>query len=178
MPDISIQFHATSEEIAGFVDSVLQETRVIFVAMRFFPFEIMEPAREDLWKLIVNDSKVTRLAFTLQAPSLDVENELEFAEKNRNHLRLEIGKKIEKGLDQSWLVARTDDESALVVWRAIAKRLRAMTMPGVTAVNLITGETVKMRSFRFTTGAVAAEASGVPILGPSGVPNLRFDVTV
>lgn len=169
MADISIQFHATPDELLAFAKQAVADFGLHVVAMRFFPFEAVEVDRGRLDSLFVDASPFRRLAFSLGVPVLPVEHELDFADKNPDHLRLDVGRRETSGLRESWLTARTDNPEALAAWKKVAKRLRDTTTKGATATNPRTGATGPARGHRFTAGARTLEAGGVPMLTNTGI---------
>jgi hypothetical protein len=175
MADISIQFHATPEENMHFVDEILRDFGTNTVAMRFFPFHLITISGEDVQGAFKAAPEYQRWAFTLGKPILSVAHELAFADENPDYLRLDTGRRLEKGLEQSWVSARTRDKEILAVWREIAVRLKKRTMQGVIAINPTTGETSRLRSFRFTKGARDLQSHGVAMLPFAGTALLRFE---
>ena len=120
----------------------------------------------------------TRLAFTLDEPNLDVRDGLRFADRNPDHLGIEIGKQSAKGLVQSWLAARTNNAHALTIWKEVAKRLKKVTKAGVTVINPDSGAAVASRSFRYSDGAKALESSGVEMLPFAGGCRIKLQLPV
>lgn len=173
MSDISIQFHALPEELLPLVEQSVREHRLHVVKMRFFPFEAVEVSPEQLSSVFA-DSAVGRIALTVTPPDLPANNEMRFLDQNVGALVLDVGRQEKKGLGESWLAARTDDEELLSIWRSIAKRLKAMTKAGAVAVNPATGAEAPVRNHRYTEGAKALETKGVPILPVGGKNRLRL----
>jgi RHS repeat-associated protein len=174
MADISIQFHALPEELLPLVKGWVERYQLRVAGMRSFPFHVREFTADQLSELFHVDSPYKRLTFTLDKPFLEVANEVAFMKKNPAHLRLDIGKRHEKGLEQAWLSSRTEDRGALSIWNQIAKHLKAVTNKGVTAINARTGASAAMRSFRYTPGAKELEEAGAPMLPPAGTSILKL----
>ncbi|NLS93288.1 MAG: hypothetical protein GXX96_14120 [Planctomycetaceae bacterium] len=147
---------------------------MFIVAMRYSPFEALEIDNTQLARVFQEEASFRRLALTLAKPTMPVSGGLDFADKNPDHLRIEIGRLTENGLEQSWLTARTEDLQALSLWKRIANRLRKRTRSGVMAVNRETGVSVPMRSFRYSPGAKALEVDGVAMLPPQGANGPRL----
>ncbi len=178
MPDISIQFYALSTELIPLVEDVVREFDLSVTTIRFRPFGAVAVEHNAIETLFKELSPRQRVAFTLGAANLPVENELDFAKKNPDYLRLDVGQQGHDGLEQSWLSARTENAVAISTWRKIAKRIETITEKGVTAINRDTGAIGVMRSFRYTTGAKDLEDHGVhmlPTVGPHG-PRIRLGV--
>jgi hypothetical protein len=175
MGDISVQFHAAPDELMLFIEEVIRDFGAKAVVMRFRPFDVKEVRLEDFRRLLNNAPDYRRWAFLLGNPVLSVTNELEFADKNPDQLRLDVGRKSEKGLEQSWLSARTANCDALATWKKVANRLKKRTEQGVTAVNPKTGATGRMKSYRYTIGAKSLEAQGTAMLPIAGTSFLKLE---
>lgn len=169
MADISIQFHALPEELREFVKQCVSDFGLHVVAIRYRPFEAVELAGDRLNEVFLDSSTHRRLHCTLGKPTLPVADELVFGDKNPDALRLDIGERTKKELRESWLSARTENTAALAVWKKIAKRLKGLTEKGALAVQPKTGATGSARGHRYTPGAKALEASGVPMLTITGI---------
>jgi hypothetical protein len=169
MADISIQFHALPDELRDFVKQCVTDFNLHVIAMRYVPFEVIEPVGVDLDRLFIDSSMHRRLHFTLEKPTFPVAHALDFGVKNQDALRLDIGARTETELRESWLCARTNNATALAVWRKIAKRLKDMTEKGALAVQPKTGQTGPVRGHRYTLGAKELESSGVFMLTQTGI---------
>ncbi len=168
MTDISIQFHATPDELLSLVRDCVTEFDLHVVAMKFFPFEAVEVSGSHLDEVFSSSSAFRELALTLQKPFVAVRSSTEFFDKNPNKLRLDIERPSEKGLKQTWLTARVNDTEALPIWQEVARRVKAISKVGVVVVNPHTGASVRSRSFRYTEGAKALESMGIQMLAGSG----------
>jgi hypothetical protein len=168
MPDISIQFYATPQELLHFTEEVARAFCLHIVALRYRPFEIEEVAVEDLKPYFCQSSQFRRWAFTIRAPNLAVQNELEHGQKNPDHLRLDVGEFDGRSLNESWLSCRTENKAAFTIWKKIARRLKEVTLPGITATSRVSGATVEYKTQRYSVGARELEKSGVTMVGPAG----------
>ena len=175
MPDISIQFHAAPGELLPFVKGIVEDFGLHICMIKAFPFSVEEI---ELIKLLEGEVSVyldcKHLVFTLTKPNLSGADQLEFINQNPEQMLLDVGKMIPKGLEQSWLAARTSDPSVLGVWKAVAKRLKGMTSAGATTVNQINGATGKSRSHRYTEGAKALQLQGVNMVSLTGTTIFKF----
>jgi hypothetical protein len=169
MADISIQFHALPEELREFVKQIVPEFGLHVIAIRFPPYRAVELDSEQVDEAFTDSSPYDELAFTLRQPILPAKGNMEFCDKNPDALWLAIGKRTKTDLRESWLSARTENAAVLAVWKKIAKRLRGMTERGALAVQPKTGATGPARDHRYTAGAKALEASGVPMLTITGI---------
>jgi hypothetical protein len=112
--------------------------------------------------------------FTVSKPILPVRSNMEFMDKNPGALRLTIERKSKDGLRQALLSARSDDPAVLSVWKKVAKRLKDNTHAGVVVRNPNTGASVQTTAFRYSAGAKALAASGVPMLPIAGGNTIEF----
>lgn len=174
MADISIQFHGLQEELLLFVRRCMEISDLRVVAISQFPFRAQEVFVKDLHEVFSDLSTVRELAFSLKAPVLNVEDELEFGGKNSGCLYLAIGRENSRGLNESWLACRTKNAKSLKVWKQLAKILKKMTEKGAIATNPKTGARAKIASHRFTRGAKELELKGVPILPVAGTALLQL----
>jgi hypothetical protein len=178
MPDISVQFHATPKELLSFLNQAIADHNIHVVVMRFLPFEVREVNRADLGSYFSNASEFRRWALTVDAPHLPVENGLDHAVKNPDHLRLEVGKHESSTLEQSWLSCRTQNKRAFGIWKKIANKLKRQTFQGVTATNKQTGVSAFFKTFRYTEGAKSLEQEGVIMLPPQGSKGPRITLGI
>jgi hypothetical protein len=169
MADISIQFHALPEEQRDFVTQCISDFGLHVVAIRYSPYEAVELDSAAIADVFLDASPVRELAFTLCHPNLPAKGNMEFWDKNPDVLRLQIGRRSEKGVEESHLSARTENAAALAVWKKIAKRLKSMTEKGALAVQPKTGAAGPARGHRYTAGARALEATGVPMVTITGI---------
>lgn len=176
MADVLIQFHALLDELAVFLVGVLDDLDVHVTALRFQPFRA-EPVGKDDIELALRDPAVRELVLTLDPPGHAVLDAAAFASRNPSALRLDLGRRSERGLGESCLSARTKDERALEVWKQIARKLRRITLAGALAMNPATGATSRLRSHRFTAGAKALHDDGVAMLPVAGGAVLRLGST-
>lgn len=159
MVNISIQFHATRQELLVFVQECMREHGIRVVAVKEFPFDEFEAHEVSLDELpnYFAQRKFGTFAFSMRAPNLKVENTNDFSDRNPHLMTLEIGKRSRLGLKESWLGAATANRQASVVWEKIAKKLKAMTLPGKSGL-------------RYTPAAQALQDEGVPMLSMVGEP--------
>ncbi len=128
---------------------------------------------DDLDALLL-DPSVRELALTLEIPTLSVANATAFLDKHPGALRLDIGRRSEKGLRESSLSCRTSDARSLTAWKRVVRKLQCITKAGAIAVNPATGATSRLRSHRYTEGAKALDERGVPMLPVAGAAVLHF----
>jgi hypothetical protein len=175
MADISIQFHAMPEELHVFVRQILVDFDLHVVSLIYRPFAVSELSEAQLDECFSGQAPIKGFCFmiefyfTIDVPILLSINELDFRKKNRDALRLNVGALGEDGLRESWMSARTENITALAVWKKIARRLKRITFPGATGVQPSTGATAPVKNHRFSEGAKRLDASGVSLLTITGI---------
>jgi hypothetical protein len=177
MADISIQFHALPRELLSMAKDWINQFHLRVVAVKFNPFEAVEINGEQLDRIFADVSPYSELAFLTQTPVLPAMSSRDFFDKNPEKLRLDIGRRTDRGLEQSWLTSRAQNLEVTAIWKGIARDLKKITHAGVVAINPETRAAAKISSYRYTDGARLASSTGVPILPPAGTALLRFDVT-
>jgi hypothetical protein len=175
MADILIQFHALPEEVAQLIKQCVLDFDLCVAAIKWFPFEVENVDATRLDEVLSPASPYSEMALSTSGPLSLSSKWGEFWDRNPDKMRITIGKRSPRGLEESSMSARTSDERALGIWRQVAKRLKAITQAGAIAVNPDTGATAKVRNHRFTKGAKALESEGVPILPVAGGCVLRLD---
>jgi hypothetical protein len=168
MPGISIQFHALHEELLALAKAWVSDYGLHLVAITYPPYQATEVDSEALASIFAEGSRVRELIFTVSPPVLPAKGGLELGEKNPDLMRLRIGERTAKGVEQSHLMAGSDDPVADKIWKKIGKKLKDLTSLGVLVVHPETGETSPARGFRFTAGAKAHDANGIAMLSLSG----------
>lgn len=168
MADMSVELHALKEELISFVECVAPEFRLFVSVIRFPPFEIEMIDISDLRKATA-DPRASRLALTTSQLALPEEMpprplQTRFWEHNPNRMIIHLGKITNRGLQESRLTARTYDPLILDTWRQIVLKLRSQTKTGAFAVNPETGVSSKLKTHRFTKGALELQEQGVAML--------------
>ncbi|MBI2424689.1 MAG: hypothetical protein HYV27_17800 [Candidatus Hydrogenedentes bacterium] len=171
MSSFSIQFHASSSELLRFATEVAQEFKLYTVASRFPPHEVIALEPLEIATVCGEDQPFGRIMFTMEKPVLPASDSYDFVMKNQSCLILVVGKIRKGGLEESWFTTKTDDLVAFKLWSKLARRLKKMTVCGITVVNRETGIRGFSKSHRYTQGAKDLEQGGVemwPLQGPKG----------
>jgi hypothetical protein len=175
VPDINIQFHATPDEIAGWLREWIECEQLYLVALTFSPFQ-SKVVELDKVQSTVKDQAIKRLSLLIRESDLTPKYQSDFDDRHSDQLVLDVGHLTPEGLRESWMACRTNSAEAFTIWKRIAKDIRAKTEPGVTATDIETGASAFYKSHRYTDGAKALENRGVvmlPIQGMNG-PLLRL----
>lgn len=170
MPDISIQFYAAEEELSDWITRWAVRHSLHVVAIQFRPF-IIKRVQSNEVSDVVRNSEIDRVVLLTAPAYVNCDTKAEFENKNRDDLALDVGRLTEAGLAESWLAARTEDVSALKIWRSIVKDLKSETLAGVTAINRHNGIAAYYPADRYSPAAAAMEANQIPMLplvGPQG----------
>ncbi len=155
MKSISIQFHATTEELLSFIVTISSEFSLIITMMTLKPFklEIVEG------ELTLSDlaSKLEegdlRLILNVSSPDVRSTSPNSFLDKNPGSIVLDIGDLSDLGLKESSLSFMSDEKTKISIANRVASRLKKITKSGAIAVNPINGAEAKIRSHRYTEGA-------------------------
>jgi hypothetical protein len=172
---LSIEFHALPDELLHFTRECVTDLGLHTVAMQFFPFAAIEIPYSQLHDVFADASPYSELAFTLRPPEMRATTNREFARHNPGRLRLDVERPSDGRLRQCWLTCRTSQFEASITWKEVAKRLKAVTRTGVTAVNLDTGYSAPAPSYRYTEGAKRLAEKGTQMLPSVGGCILKFN---
>ncbi len=170
MKSITIQFHATVEELIEFVNLTATKIGLSVTLITRKPFSLKNMQRE----IILNDliPKLDRfnvqIALTIGEANLTASSASKFLDLNPGCVEIEVGFLSDLGLYESGFLFTSDDIDKIVIANKITAQLKNATKAGVIAVNPASGATAKMRSFRYTKGAKALFDQGVKILPIAG----------
>lgn len=167
MKKISIQFHATQEEIAAYISSMRSELGLFETVMVLRPFALKETDGALTINALNIDGDI-RIILTAQKPSMDASSPNNFYDLNRDTIGLHIGRLTEQGLRESALAFMSDDKEMASIANKVASRLKKLTKAGAISVNPVNGAEANARSHRYTPGAKALYDEGVKILPLAG----------
>ncbi|GGJ05859.1 hypothetical protein GCM10007978_49310 [Shewanella hanedai] len=170
MKSISIQFHATSEELLNFVISVSSELKLVVTMMTLKPFNltIVEgklELSEFLDKLKVGD---LRLVLSTATPCIEFTSPNNFLDANSGSILIDIGPLSDLGLEESALSFISSEKDKISIANNVSSKLKRITKAGAIAVNPINGAEAKIRTHRYTQGAKVMADNGVKILPIAG----------
>lgn len=176
MKSISIQFHATIEELVQFVETASADLGLPVTMMVLQPFSLKSvDGKIDIDELLalLEDSFVE---FVLSADEVNenATSTLNFADHNPGRIYVQIGQSTPGSLQQSALMFMSDDEDKIRTANRVASRLKKMTKAGMIAVNPDTGAEAKIRIFRYTDGAKAKYDEGIKLLPVAGKSILKI----
>lgn len=167
MSDISLQFHATAEELVTLATRFAADHQLRVVGIRSRPFSAQAIRFSDIETAMIH-GQYERFAFVQGDLALPVESAGQFAEAHPGALSLVVGRLTDSGLQQSWLACRALADPIPPEWRMLVRAIRSITKAGVTVMNPDTRDTVIMKHFRYTAGAKALYDKGVPMFPLAG----------
>jgi hypothetical protein len=171
--DSSSQFHALPEELVQFVREQVAEFGLRVATVRHFPYRMEELDTKDLLEAFA-DPTVYSLVLAVPPLVAPVNDLNDLLQKNPGALLLDIGRRTENGLRESWIRARASAPDVVKVWKKIFSRFKRVTRAGATAINPATGATSRARDHRYTEGAMALNREGVAMLPMAGTAILRL----
>jgi len=179
MKSLSIEFHATDEEIIQFITRIYIEFSLHAVLLNNTPFTIEKVTTGKLESILIKAcselEQKTLVLFILQ-PDLNAARKMEFFDHNDGGIVIDIGRLTPSGLEQSILSIKTNDEKSFVLAKKISNLLKKITHLGVTAINPSTGAKAVIKSARYTDGALSLENKGVKMLPFAGGCELKLGI--
>lgn len=173
MADIEVYFYALREEMAPWLQAIASEFGLHATIVRFPPYQATYVPAGKLAQLVL-DPSVCHLSLTQHLPHLPANGAMQFLDQNPGALSIELGKLTSKGLSESWMTARTSDDTTLALWKRIARRLKAWTKTGAVVYNLESGAHGPVPYRRFSPGARDLEARGIMLYEGNGGNVYRF----
>jgi hypothetical protein len=164
---IMIQFHATSEELVEYLNSVSNELDLIMTVMPLRPFSLKRI--DDLLSLQnIDVNSDIRVILTKDELHVGATSPNNFYDLNPGTIGLDIGRLTERGLEESALTFMSDDADKIAIANKVASKLKKITKAGVVAINPNTGKQAKVRTHRYTADAKKLYDEGVKIVPLGG----------
>jgi hypothetical protein len=158
MASLSIQFFATTDELAAFATRVLESGEVHAAAIVYQPYKASRITRHEAAANVHNE-RVRRLIFTEQPVDCSVSGNNQLLDQHEGALVLDIGRISPRGVIES----RLSTTHGTTRWRKVAADLKRTTAAGMVGTNEQNGATAKYRAHRYTPGAAAIEQSGTAL---------------
>ncbi|WP_137938602.1 hypothetical protein [Chitinivorax sp. B] len=168
---MSLQFHATSEELISLLEGILNQNGLYFAIMRFRPFSMRILSKlDDAEKKGLEDLGRVEKFNCVISPNeiLLADTEDKFQEINSGYTTLEIGKRTDDSLGESGLTFMSDDEDGKKVAKMLANKVRKITKGGIWAVNPTSLAEAYMKNSRYSDGAKILYKNGLKILPFAG----------
>ena len=157
MPSFRTDFHATLDEIIDLVAKWIQTYPVVATAARF-SLSQMQLMTLDNVRAVLADPIVGEVMFTEGPITKPAKNVSQALEEHPNALLLQVERLGPTGLPQSSLSTMY----ATPLWSKLNRELKKLTTAGATLI-AVSGNRPIDRNARFTAGAKALAASGVPL---------------
>ncbi len=183
MNSLTIQFHATPEEMVQFSIDVMENHKNLFaVYEEVIPsFSVRHIVPDEIQGLILDTQRpqYSSILFFLTRPNINAATQMSFRGLNSTPIFLQVGRLTVSGLEESSLsIMKTDDAEACSYGRKIARLLKKTTFSGVTVFNPNTGIEGKDKNRRYTVGVQKLFYEGVKILPFAGACIYRIDSLV
>lgn len=164
-----VQLHIAPDELLSFIYDVVREYNLHIVLMKFNPNFICENV-PDAQKLsdAIDLRAGQEVVLLLKEPRVEGANQLEFYDHNPDYISFDFGKWLPQGLRQSSVSYKADDAATISVGKDIFRKIKNNSKTGVLIINPRTGVSAISKTYRFTSGALALERSGVPMLPIGG----------
>ncbi len=150
-------FHATLEEIIGLVESWMDRYPIHASAFAFPPARQVVVTRETI-REVLQRPDVRSLIFTDTLPDPAWSQAHDAVVSDVDALRFNIGREHATGLEQSFM----STSNATPLWSKLNRELKKLATAGANCI-WNDGDTTLDRNARFTAGAKALAASGVPL---------------
>ncbi len=153
------QFHATLDEICTFVEEAMDRHQEIHLCAFAFPPSRQVPIARDTIRHVLAQPDTNSVVFTERRVISTVASAYGVAVDGYEPLFLEIGRLESRGLAESTLGTKT----VTPLWKKLNLQLKKMTVAGADVISEKTGAKAHYRNHRFTAGAKALAASGIPL---------------
>lgn len=166
MPSFRTDFHATLDEIIELVDAWMQTYPIIVTA--FAMPQQFGIVRENLRETLVRP-RVDQIVFTEIPVDPSCQQAYDVGVSGISVLYLDVGRLGETGLPQSSLSTMHTNP----LWSKLNRELKKLTTPGATLI-YENGLRPFARNARFTAGAKALAASGIPLRQFAQATNFHY----
>lgn len=167
MKKITIQFHATLDEIIEYINEMSTEFGLTVTIMRLKPFGLELATQQLLAEKLPSNSDI-RIFFAKATPTIEASSPNKFYDMNPGIIGLHIGQLTDLGLKESAFSFMSDEQEKIDLANKLASKLKRITKAGVFAINPKNGAEAALRSHRYTEGAKSLYDTGVKILPLAG----------
>lgn len=177
MSKVSLQFHATPDELLALASTWAAEHDLRMAVERFFPkIRFIAVHGTELGSAIQLhlDGVWNRIWFSKTPLEIDYSTDPPFAGKPEC-MALVAGNMTPDGLRESALGAVSVDNMALRTWRIVIKAAKCTLLTGAWVLNPATGARQRLAGHYFTEGALALSQSGVKMLAVAGWNEFQLD---
>lgn len=172
---ISLQFHATREEVVAMVAAWAADLDLYVAVERLFPTYQLKPmGRGAAVDLSPVRDDVDRISLCCYPFDPDVTTSLEFLRRNPHVLVVSIGQRQGDSLRESVIGAMTDDTLSVEKWKKLRLRAKKSMNQGALARNPVTGTSGEAKGRYFTDGARKLADQGVKMFPEAGWVEYEF----
>lgn len=157
MASFGTDFHATLDEIVSLIEGWLERYPIFLSAFAFPPSRQVPITRESIRDVLCRPD-ITSVVFTMTRVDPSWPSAYDVTMHIEDSLRLNIGRVFPTGLTQSFM----STSHATPTWQKLNRELKKLTTAGA-VLDCANGAQGLDRNARFTAGAKALHASGVPL---------------
>jgi hypothetical protein len=158
MAGFNTQFHATLDELCDFIEAWLDNHPIVISAFAFPPRSRVAISRETV-RAVLARPDLLQVTFTHGPVDPALISPSEVSDQGYSFLYLLIGRMKPECLEQSILSSGYDDP----IWKKINRDLKRRAPAGAELLQEQGNLRGYERNFRFTAGAKALAASGIPL---------------
>lgn len=177
MKSISMQFHATPDELFKFLWEVGSELslNIIVASLRPFKLKKISSFRDiELLATELGENRYLRTHLLVKDADCSADTPNDFLDLNKGCTVVNMGNLSDSGLEESSFMFRSEDEQAAEVAKKIASKLKKASKAGVLAINPVNKVEVLYKSHRYTDGAKHLYDAGVKLLPLAGNSLLKI----
>ena len=160
-----VQMHIIPEETIELLSSWISSTLCKVAAITFPPYVVREIQGQEVQDYVLQEDCCT-IALALGDLWTGFKSIVEFIQRHSNLIAYELGKVKGNVLEESSVTAITRDDDRDI--ESFMKRVKKMTFAGALAINENSGNSVFVRSHRFSEGAMRFEERGGKLLALGG----------
>jgi len=158
MAGFQTEFHATPDELCEFIEAWLDEHPIVISAFAFPPLRRAAISRATVREVLARPD-IDQVTFTHGPVDPSLASLSAVSDEGYSFLYLLMGRLKASGLEQSSLSTGYDDP----IWKKINRDLKRRAPAGAEMVQEDGDLRGYERNFRFTAGAKALAASGIPL---------------
>ena len=176
MAKLSLQFHATADELVAWAADWALEHELQMAVERFFPeTRCVAVEGTDVTSALEKlGGTWNRIWFSKKPLAIDPLVDLPFGGESECMV-LSAGSMTGDGLRESAVGAVSVDPSALRTWRRIIKSAKKHLRKGASVFNPVSGARQRQENHYFTEGALEASLDGVKMLAAAGWNQFELD---
>ena len=160
MSSLSIQFYATTAEVARLAESWIRREGLHAATVEYRPYSATPIVPGDIaLQLRTRLERASRLLLAERPVDCSATGNGDLLDKNEGALIVELGRHGSFGLTESHLSTMSVSRA----WRNIAADLKKNTTAGMVGTQQQSGASATYRSLRYTTGAATLAEAGIPL---------------